>query len=77
MRKQYWNLSEFEDEKGGKMKVSHTTKENSTIDREQKIWRGWMWVTEVTEKPSKILWVEAGASGIIIKDKIDSESDVY
>jgi hypothetical protein len=49
-------LTEFEEETGpgAALKLEHTTKENSTIDEEKKIWKGWMWVTEVTEKPSKV-----------------------
>lgn len=77
--RQYWNLSDFDDETGpgAHSKVSHTTKENSTIDDSNHIWRGWLWVTEVTEKPSRILWVEVDNSGIIIKENSITDEIKY
>jgi hypothetical protein len=68
--KQYWNLTDYKEETGpgAALKLDHTTKENSTIEEKERIWKGWMWVTEVTKVPSAILWVEVDKAGIIIKE---------
>lgn len=73
--KQYWNLTEFEEETGpgAAIKLEHTTKQNSTINEEERVWKGWLWVTEVTKLPSRVLWVEVDKNGIIIKEDIQSE----
>lgn len=34
-----------------------------------------MWVTDITKKPTKILWVEADKDQILIKDNPEQEKD--
>ncbi len=77
--KQYWNLTDFEEQTGpgAAMKLDHTTKENSTIKEEDKIWKGWMWVTDVTKKPAAILWVEVDKEGFRIKESPIVEENKY